>query len=347
MRDSAKLYYGEAARRQAKEKGNEVLLLPMEQVKGQSPEEMSEAWKQLLLQLCRREAPELLRQRGPNAALPARSPWFLYWLLPQLLQAVIERGRSAVWICNYDWPLLCGLRYDFGRYSTELVSAVAEACMQCGLEGLYLTGQLPFPLYRIALTGGSAAESVDEARKAYVRRILEKHFADRGKATWQEWLNYFEKKKRPPAVLGYLDSESLSAPLQWLILARAAGLEAEMPDLLRQWLSGGREVPTPQAIKKRGKAERLLFDMADRWDCQSTEELRQLQRLLTFCQMPDEAERQRVALPLVHLKGEGRTVRTQGKFLVPPPGISIDERADGCYNRKHTTQTGQGMGETQ
>ena len=47
MRDSAKLYYGEAARRQAKEKGNEVLLLSMEQVKGQSPEEMSEAWKQL------------------------------------------------------------------------------------------------------------------------------------------------------------------------------------------------------------------------------------------------------------------------------------------------------------
>ena len=118
---------------------------------------------------------------------------------------MIGRGRSAVWICNYDWPLLCGLRYNFGRYSTELVSAIAEACIQCGAGGLYLTGQLPFPLYRIALTDGAAAESVDEDRKACVRCILEKHFADRGKATWQEWLNYFEKKKRPPAVLGHLD----------------------------------------------------------------------------------------------------------------------------------------------
>ena len=347
MRDSAKLYYGEAARRQAKEKGNEVLLLSMEQVKGQSPEEMSEAWKQLLLRLCCREAPELLRQRGPNAALPARSPWFLYWLLPQLLQGVIGRGRSAVWICNYDWPLLCGLRYNFGRYSTELVSAIAEACIQCGAGGLYLTGQLPFPLYRIALTGGAAAESVDEDRKACVRCILEKHFADRGKATWQEWLNYFEKKKRPPAVLGHLDSESLAAPLQWLTLARAAGLEAEMPVLLRQWLSGGRQGPMRQAIKKKGTEDRMLFDMAARWDCQSTDELRQLRRLLTFCRMSDEEERQRVALPLVHLKGEGRTVRIQGKLLGPSSAISIDERPARCYNRKHTTQTGQGMGETQ
>ena len=44
---------------------------------------------------------------------------------------------------------------------------------------------------------------------------------------------------------------------------------------------------------------------------------------------------------LVHLKGEGRTVRIQGKLGLPS-AISIDERPAGCYNRK-TTETGQGM----
>lgn len=293
------------------------IVLPMERITGQSEKEMAENWKTFIIEMGRKAAPDLLRQQKTEAKrMSDRSPWLLYWLLPQILKRVVAGRNKGIWIRNYDLPLLFGLKGGFGRYSTELVSAVAEACAEVSQDVpyVYFTGRLPFPLYRIGLGDPKGKGVPDEQRKECVRCILKDYFRRKGKESWREWLAYFDKKeeKKPR-----LNSETVDNLEQWKALVYYTGLEEEMPALIQQLL-GENVGPLANLLEAQWSRDiwRMLSQMGNRWNCGSIEEMEQLLEILIFCQEPE---------------GD-RNIRKRGR---PNPHqlVFINDQADGTQTR--------------
>lgn len=301
--------------------GKEWLRLPLEGLKGQSPQEMAACWKEQLLQLCRLRVPELLRaDRVSPEELPPQHPWFLYWLLPELIRRLAQEGLRGVWLQDYDLPLLCGLQWGFGRYSTELVSAIAESCLETGtLSCLCLTGKLPFPLPRISWPGGGERREPDEARRRYAEAILQNYFARKGKTCWEEWLLYFKEEQKKKEYT--LVTEELRTLEHWRALAYYSRLEGEVPAIMRRLLGvvPGEENPQEPEIR------RSVHQMANRWDCRSIQDMEALLQLLFLCRNPEgetvhKAGGRKNRRDLILITGKAGETQMQLKLSVRSPG---------------------------
>jgi hypothetical protein len=223
------------------EKRNEIetdewIVLSLEQVTGTSAAEMTENLRTVILELGQQLAPETFRtKRTGGTGRTISGLWFLYWWLPAILRRGLEKGRRGIWLRHYDLPLLYGLRGGFGRYSTEMVSAVAQACAEAAGEKkcLYLTTKLPFPIHRIGWTHPVGEVQNDGEREECVRSILYNAHRHLYRERGREWIACLERGIQRTRL--WLSSEEIRTPGHWLALARYAGIGPEIPQLLRDF----------------------------------------------------------------------------------------------------------------